>query len=682
MREKSLTRCGSVPIVECNEGTIAMTLRVADLLARQARDEFVGRSAELATLRAALGRDGAHVVHVHGIAGIGKSTLLERFVIDAHALGAVVVRLDCRRMEPTETGFLHALCEAIGGESGIDAVARRLNTLGAMVLLTLDTYEVFRLMDTWLRQVFVPALTDNVRMMFFGRERPFTAWHALPGGPRMVQSISLEPLDEQEAVALLSRLGVNAGDAARLTRFTHGHPLALRLAAAAREERPEFALEQVPLQHALDELTRMFLADVRDAATRRIIEGVSVARRTTIPLLRSLFPEFAPQDAFNRLQHLPFVDGANDGLVIHDAVRGAIARSLRARDPGRYLDHQRAAWRLLRTEAQTASRSELWRYTADILYLIENPVVREAFFPSGTQQLAVEPARPQDDEGVTRIIRGNEGPRGADLLLGWWQRMPESFSVTRGRDGAVVGVCCKLPSDGVDPALLEDDPLTSRWCRHLTDSPLTHGERALFCRRWLSLADGESPSDVQAAIWLDLKRTYMEMRPGLRRVYVTVRALGAYAPVVQRLGFVVLAGLEVDLDGMTHHSAMLDFGPGSVDGWLSDLAAAELGIRRDPELLDAGARELVLDDGRVGLTPLEFDLMQYLLSHVDKAVSRGELLRHVWGAAYSGNSNVVDAVVCTLRRKLGGQAGLLETVSGVGYRLRDRQSAALTDDPS
>lgn len=655
---------------------------MADLLARQAREEFVGRSAELATLRTTLGPEGAHVVHIHGIAGIGKSTLLERFAIDAQALGAVVVRLDCRRMEPTETGFLHALCEAIGGENGVDAVARRLNTLGATVLLTLDTYEVFRLMDTWLRQVFVPALTDNVRMMFFGRERPFTAWHALPGGPRMVQSIALEPLDEQEAVALLSRLGVSAGDAARLTRFTHGHPLALRLAAAAREERPEFALEQVPLQHALDELTRMFLADVRDAATRRIIEGVSVARRTTIPLLRSLFPEFAPQDAFNRLQHLPFVDGANDGLVIHDAVRGAIARSLRARDPSRYLDYQRAAWRLLRTEATSAGGGELWRYTADILYLVENPVVREAFFPSGTQQLAVEPARAQDDDGVRRIIRANEGPRGAELLLTWWARMPEAFSVARGRDGAVLGVCCKLPADGVEPAWLQEDPVTAQWCLHLRCNPLSHGEQALFCRRWLSLAEGESPSDVQAAIWLDLKRTYMEMRPGLRRVYVTVRDLSAYAPVVQRLGFVVLAGQEVALDGTTYHSAMLDFGPDSVDGWLADLAAAELGIRREPELLDANARELVLDGERVGLTPLEFDLMHYLLSHTDKAVSRGELLRHVWGAAYSGNSNVVDAVVCTLRRKLGGQARLLETVSGVGYRLRDSQCASLPDDAS
>lgn len=237
------------------------------------------------------------------------------------------------------------------------------------MVVALDTYEVFRLMDTWLRQVLVPALADNVRVVLCGRERPFAAWHAMAGGGRLVQSIALAPLGEHEAVQLLGRLGVDGDEAARLARFTHGHPLALRLAAAACAERPGLALEQAPLQHALDELTRMFLADVGDAPTRRILEGVAVTRRITIALLRELFPEFAPQDAYDRLQRLPFVDGANDGLVLHDAVREAIARSLRARDPARHLDYRRTAWRHLRAATATAGGGELWRYTADMHYL-------------------------------------------------------------------------------------------------------------------------------------------------------------------------------------------------------------------------------------------------------------------------------------------------------------------------
>jgi hypothetical protein len=647
----------------------AMTQRIGGLLAQQARDEFIGRAAERAALGTVLEADGPRLVHVHGIAGIGKSALLNRFTTDARRAGAIVLLLDCRRIEPTEKGFLQVLGDAIGDEGGVEALTQRLGALGVTVVLALDTYEVFRLMDTWLRQVFVPCLPGNVRMLFFGRERPYAGWHALPGGPFLLQSIALEPLDDAASVELLAHLGMSHEASHHLARYTHGHPLALRLAAAACAERPGLALEQVSLLQALDELTRMFLAEAGDDTTRHILEGASVARRITISLLRALFPALAPQDAYDRLQRLPFVETAADGLLIHDAVREAIARSMRASDPSRYLDHQRTAWRLLRAEAASAGGADLWRYTADILYLVENPVVREAFFPSGTHQLAVEPARIGDTAGVSAVIGAHEAADAARVLEAWWQALPETFSVVRGRDGVVVGVCCKLPADALAERAA-DDPVVTQWRLHLARNPLQRGERALFCRRWLSLGEGESPSEVQAAIWLDLKRTYMEMRPRLRRVYVTVRDLSAYAPVVQRLGFVVLGGYEAVLDGVTYHSAALDFGSGSVDGWLANLAAAELGVAPGPEWLDVDARELVLDGARRGLTPLEFDLLHYMTFQPGKAVSRGELLRQVWGPAYAGSSNVVDAVVCTLRRKLGNESHRLETVSGVGYRLR------------
>jgi DNA-binding response OmpR family regulator len=50
--------------------------------------------------------------------------------------------------------------------------------------------------------------------------------------------------------------------------------------------------------------------------------------------------------------------------------------------------------------------------------------------------------------------------------------------------------------------------------------------------------------------------------------------------------------------------------------------------------------------------------------------SRATLLQEVWGTDWTGGSNVVDVVVSALRRKLGDRAGALETVRGVGYRLR------------
>jgi DNA-binding response OmpR family regulator len=54
-----------------------------------------------------------------------------------------------------------------------------------------------------------------------------------------------------------------------------------------------------------------------------------------------------------------------------------------------------------------------------------------------------------------------------------------------------------------------------------------------------------------------------------------------------------------------------------------------------------------------------------------RAVTRHDLLEAVWGTTYTGGSNVVDAVVHSLRDKLGAHADAVQTVRGVGYRLRE-----------
>ena len=56
-------------------------------------------------------------------------------------------------------------------------------------------------------------------------------------------------------------------------------------------------------------------------------------------------PDTAPQDAFERLRALPFVELSSDGLVIHDTVREVVAAYLRATDPDRSRRYRIAAWR-------------------------------------------------------------------------------------------------------------------------------------------------------------------------------------------------------------------------------------------------------------------------------------------------------------------------------------------------
>jgi two-component system response regulator MprA len=94
---------------------------------------------------------------------------------------------------------------------------------------------------------------------------------------------------------------------------------------------------------------------------------------------------------------------------------------------------------------------------------------------------------------------------------------------------------------------------------------------------------------------------------------------------------------------------------------------AALGVRLDPAARTAHreGRELVL-------TRTEFVLLELLLRHAGRVLSRSRLYEEVWGADLHASSNSLDVYVGYLRRKLeaGGEPRLVHTVRGVGFVLR------------
>ena len=71
------------------------------------------------------------------------------------------------------------------------------------------------------------------------------------------------------------------------------------------------------------------------------------------------------------------------------------------------------------------------------------------------------------------------------------------------------------------------------------------------------------------------------------------------------------------------------------------------------------------------LTRKEFELLEYLLENKGLVMSRNQILCHVWGYDFDGETRTVDVHVRTLRQKLGEAGNLIETVRGVGYRIGD-----------
>jgi two-component system response regulator RegX3 len=104
--------------------------------------------------------------------------------------------------------------------------------------------------------------------------------------------------------------------------------------------------------------------------------------------------------------------------------------------------------------------------------------------------------------------------------------------------------------------------------------------------------------------------------------------------------------------GADHHSTVVEVGTLTVD-------------RR--------TRRVTVEGDVVALTPKEFDLLAFLADDAGAVRPRQELLENVWDPHWYGPTKTLDVHVASLRKKLG-DPGWIETVRGVGFRLR-----ALTD---
>ncbi|WP_349364059.1 MAG: response regulator transcription factor [Roseitalea porphyridii] len=88
-----------------------------------------------------------------------------------------------------------------------------------------------------------------------------------------------------------------------------------------------------------------------------------------------------------------------------------------------------------------------------------------------------------------------------------------------------------------------------------------------------------------------------------------------------------------------------------------------------PLIVDTKTSRALVDGKALKLTSHEFRLLSYLIHHKAEVVSRTELTEHLYDQDFDRDSNTVEVFVGRLRRKIGHD--LIETVRGLGYRLRD-----------
>lgn len=471
---------------------------------------FVGRDAELRRLAAWVtdpSSDATRLFWVHGVGGIGKTSLLHRLESSALEHDVSVVTISCAHVRPSP----EALMEAIAASCGVATASAIPDALAALPagLLALDGYEALGGIDDWLRERFVQRLPPGWRLVLSGRNPPGMRWRVDPIWTKAAE-VPLGDLSLDEASALLERRGVAPTERDSILRLAGGHPLTLVLATDSLRRTGRF---DGSLPDATDGLATALLDSfVREAPSKQhrdALDCLAVVDALDEPLLAAMLgDETSASGYFDWLSTLGMVERHPAGLALHDLAKSTLTANLAWRNAPRLgLLVERAHMKLFAELESTASPERRRRLVASIWRLLDLHPAIAPLMPlpklSGAPSIA-------DLDAIERYVDRFEGAASAAALRYWLARDPTCARVVRDQDGAMLGYSVFLkiePHDdearAVDPVLgVLDASLervgkysVTRWfadCRAYHDvTPVSSGCHIINAERELGALDGE-----------------------------------------------------------------------------------------------------------------------------------------------------------------------------------------------
>lgn len=96
-------------------------------------------------------------------------------------------------------------------------------------------------------------------------------------------------------------------------------------------------------------------------------------------------------------------------------------------------------------------------------------------------------------------------------------------------------------------------------------------------------------------------------------------------------------------------------------------------LKFDGLVIDIEARDVFVDGDKVDLTPKEFELLVYLASNKNRALSREQLLKEIWGYDFFGDDRTIDTHIKMLRNNIGPYRENIVTLRGIGYKFEERK---------
>lgn len=497
---------------------------------------FVGRRAELEAFRRALREPGPRLLLVHGPGGIGKTALLGALEVVARELGVGGVRLDARDLEPTREAFVEAL-EATG------ALPREGAPRGRTAVL-IDTCELLEPIESTVVHELLARVRGETIVVLAGRTPPGAVWRGLSLWGSRIVGVPLRNLAADEATEYLARRGVAGEVAAAIVALSHGHPLALAIAAETWKQAPGpgFAPEQ-----RLDVVTALYDFFVRGIAEpgRRVALEIAAVLPTVSEAGLEAMLEGPADGLFAWLRALSFVGAGPRGLLLHELAREVILGELRWRNPERLaalsVKAQRHYAALAETVGPPGSRPFLRAFSDFMFALAHNPRAKVLLVPPDVP-LFVDDYRPADRDAIVAAVERHEGPEQAAAARLWLAAQPGTCKVAREPSGEVAGIMHYVRLDLAAPEQLAADPLALAAWRYALEIGALPGRPVAYSRFFMSLERHQEPQPAMVVLAPTVGD--LVFMPGFALLFVRMHAWEHWAESARVCGAELVPALE------------------------------------------------------------------------------------------------------------------------------------------
>ncbi|RMG98196.1 MAG: ATP-binding protein [Chloroflexi bacterium] len=361
--------------------------------------------------------------------------------------------------------------------------------------------------------------------------------------------LPLRNLDVSESRTYLLKRNIPDNQHEAFLNFTHGHPLALSLAADlfAQHSDVQMQLEKAP--DIIKTLLEQLAQEVPTPHHRTALEACALVRVTTEGLLTEMLAVSDAHDLFEWLRGLSFLDTVQHGLFPHDLARDALIADLRWRNPDWYAElHRRARAYYMKRLEQSESREQR-RVLLDYIYLHrDNPVVRPYFEWQENGTVFTDRMRAEEETAVLSMIANHEGATSARIAQLWLTLQPKAVTVFRDSTDKIQGVLVTLALEKSSSADRKVDPaISAAWHYLQSTAPLRAGERATYFRFWLAAETYQDVSPVQSRIFLNMVQHYLTT-PGLAFTFIPCADPDFWADIFAYadLSFLPEANFETD----------------------------------------------------------------------------------------------------------------------------------------